>query len=361
MESLICRFIREHKDWRELLASEPYCLKLREKGDYTLFKYNQIDSDFNLPLVREARGIILKNCNSNPEVVAWPFTKFGNFGESYCDEIDWSTARVQEKVDGSIMKVWNDAGVWHLSTNACIDAYDAKIGGSRETFGSVASDLVDYSLLDPEYTYIFELTSPLTRVVIDYGSEARLTLLGKRNSKTGEEVIPSEMYWARPKEYPIHSLADCIHAAEALAANENEDEVTAEGYVVVDANFNRIKVKSPAYVALHYSVTKTPSFEDLYNVWRRNERAEFLAYFPSYEEAFEFFDIEYALVEQALTLGKQLATMGYSRKELAAAVANIKYKSFIFSAYNNNDWSAKNIDSERLRRAFHNAWRIAGC
>lgn len=92
------KFIKEHSDWKELLQQESYCILMNEDDDYVLLKYNQIQSDFNLPIVRECRGVILYK--RTLEVVCRPFDKFGNYGEGYCPEIDWSTARVQEKIDG---------------------------------------------------------------------------------------------------------------------------------------------------------------------------------------------------------------------------------------------------------------------
>lgn len=53
------------------------------------------DSPFGNPLVQEARGIIIDT--EKMEVVCWLFRKFGNFTESYADEIDWDTACVQKE------------------------------------------------------------------------------------------------------------------------------------------------------------------------------------------------------------------------------------------------------------------------
>ena len=111
------KFCKGHIDWQELLTQEPYCLKIKEDGPYTMFSYDQIRSDFNIKLVREARGIIFRT-GEWKQPVCWAFNKFGNYGESYAPEIDWETAFVTEKVDGSLMKVWWD-GNWHISTNGC--------------------------------------------------------------------------------------------------------------------------------------------------------------------------------------------------------------------------------------------------
>ena len=97
----LLRFIQAHPDWKALLAAPPYSLVVKEEDGFVLLKYDLLYSDFNLPIVKECRGIILTDAG---RVVCCPFFKFFNYGESYADSIDWATARVQEKIDGSIMK-----------------------------------------------------------------------------------------------------------------------------------------------------------------------------------------------------------------------------------------------------------------
>lgn len=61
------------------------------------------------------------------------------------------------------------------------------------------------------------------------------------------------------KNYQKSSFDDCIEAAKAL--NTKISVVENEGFVVVDKNWHRIKIKSPSYIAFHhvinnYSFTK---------------------------------------------------------------------------------------------------------
>ena len=96
-----------------------------------MFKYNQIESDFEYQLVREARGIILRE--KVWKVVCRPFDKFFNYGEQFSDVrlIDWEHVYVQQKVDGSLIKIWYDFGRWHISTNGSIDAFKAECGDTN--------------------------------------------------------------------------------------------------------------------------------------------------------------------------------------------------------------------------------------
>ena len=281
-------FILSHDNWEELLTAEPYCLKISRDDGYIMFKYNQVFSDFNIPLVREARGIIFRE--SDWECVCHPFNKFGNYGESYCPEIDWNTASVQQKVDGSLIKFWYDNG-WHISTNGTIDAFKANLDNVKyQNFGQLVIAAIrrvfpDYheffKLLNPYCTYMFELVSPYNRVVIPYQA-VKLYFLGVRSLDTGAEYMPEEyevsQYFQIPKRYALSTLEDVQKAANALPWDQ-------EGYVVCDANFNRVKIKSPSYVKAHYvRNNNTITMDRLVQVVLSGEQKEFLIYASEYTD-----------------------------------------------------------------------------
>ncbi len=53
-------------------------------------------------IVQQCRGIILDEAN-NWQIVSYPYDKFFNYEESYAPQLDWSTAKIFEKLDGSLM------------------------------------------------------------------------------------------------------------------------------------------------------------------------------------------------------------------------------------------------------------------
>ena len=289
-------FCSAHDNWEELLAAEPYYLKIKEDGPYVIFNYDQIRSDFNRTIVREARGIIFRKGQwENP--VCWAFNKFGNFGESWVEDINWDTAFVTEKIDGSLMKVWWD-GEWNISTNGTIDAFKADIGDIRmNNFGEYFINTLlkyynnsteFYGTLDEDKTYMFELVGPYNRVVIPY-DEPELYFLGARNKFTGEEFNCSPLNagalgvgrFKLPKQYPFNTLEHCIKVTENFPWD-------AEGVVACDAQFNRVKIKSPAYVMAHFARNNNViNRKHLINVILTNEVEEFLCYAADYKEELE--------------------------------------------------------------------------
>ena len=255
VNSVICKYINEHpNDWYESLHKD-YGIRIKKEGPLAIFSYN-VECDFRDPIVQEARGIIIDY--EKVEVVCWPFRKFGNYTECYADPIDWNNAVVLEKVDGSIIKLWFNkiTEAWQFSTNGMINADNATTDAfSNITYGAVIRQAVNYNdipfdKLDKDSTYIFELVSPQTRVVVKY-DEIALYHLGTRNNITGEERN-EDIGIKKPKSYKINSLEDCIKAAIELNKGcESDDEIANEGFVVVDKKWNRVKVKSPDYIMMH--------------------------------------------------------------------------------------------------------------
>jgi len=326
------------------LSEPPYCLNIKDDEGYTLFEYSLIKgSDFHNPIVKECRGIILDLAGAEPHVVCRGFDKFGNYGESYVDDIDWASARVQEKIDGSICKLWFDKGNWHISSGGMIDAYKANLTCSKMNLGDIFQLLFDeflFEKLDKDYTYIFECVSPYNRVVIKY-DQPKLYLIGKRNNKTGEEVIPEDLGIARPLEYNLSSVEECIEAAKKL---NTENEIKAEGFVVVDKNWHRIKIKSPEYVAVHYVKTKRPSYKDLVRIWKQNEVEEFLSYYPAYKEQFKYFDCWAFLLKEQLYNAK-IVWNWYrgNKKSYCLKVKDWTFSGFCTEAMKFNDWSIDRV------------------
>ena len=317
-------FILSHDNWEELLTTDPYNLKISRDDGYIMFKYNQVASDFSIPLVREARGIIFRE--SNWECVCHAFNKFGNYGESYCPNIDWGTASVQEKCDGSLIKLWHDNG-WHISTNGTIDAFKAELNDTKySTFGALVEDAMPMSwgawekIADPKCTYMFELVSPYNRVVIPY-KETKLYFLGIRDMEDGGEWNPedSDMIYAFeiPKRYPLYSLEDVQAAANALPWDQ-------EGYVVCDQNFNRVKIKSSAYILAHYARNNgVVNTERLVQIVLDGEQEEFLTYASDYADDLHkvedaMFDIAYMAADKMKELfnAREFETRGAYAREV---------------------------------------------
>ena len=130
--------------------TETFNIKVNRHSDFSnlvCLKYSQIESPMGEIIVQQCRGIILDEDN-NWKIVSYPFSKFFNYGEGHASQIDWSTAKVYEKLDGSLMTLYFYQGNWHAQSSGMPDA-EGKVNVNeftfRELFWQIWSEL-DYSL-----------------------------------------------------------------------------------------------------------------------------------------------------------------------------------------------------------------------
>lgn len=294
------KFIEQHPDWEKLLVEKPYCLKISHEEMFghklVMLKYDQIESSFYEPIVCECRGLVLDDTTN--EVISFPFTKFFNFGEPTAATIDWKTAKVGQKVDGSLIKIVRLGDDVLISTNGTLDAFKApvaeQIGCKFKSFGDIVKHVIVskfgtmqlfISQLRENFTYMFELVSPYTRVVIPY-KEADLWYLVRRDNISFQEehfsAKPFGDIFKVPEVFPLSNVDQCLAATRAMPWDE-------EGYVVCDANFNRVKIKSPSYLAVHNLKGEggVMSYRRAIEIVRANEIDEICSYFEEFRPALE--------------------------------------------------------------------------
>ncbi len=318
------------------VLAEQYAIKFvrhRTFPNLVLLKYSQIVSDMSLPIVQECRGIILDEAD-NWRVVSRALDKFFNYGEPNAAEIDWATARVQEKVDGSLCTAYEYAGAWHVATTGNPDA-GGRVNDSAYTFAELFSETLGLYLGEdwdappwefPDWCYLFELTTPHNRVIVNHLT-AGLTLLGVRNRVSGQWMQTAETVMARVvpvvREFPLQSFADIQATFIAM------DPVAQEGYVVVDAFGNRVKVKHPGYVALHHMKDgMTP--KSMLEVVQRGEVPEVTAHFPNLAEAFNSIKAEYDALALAIDAAYAPIKDMETQKDFAAEALPFPFSAALF-------------------------------
>lgn len=265
-----------------------------------LFKYDQIKSSFAKQECREARGLILRY--PSWDVVCYPFQKFFNAGEGHADEIDWAEALVEEKIDGSLIKVWFNKVIqtWMVSTNGTIQASHALVHPSNRSFMDLFNDAAaesgfSYDSLDRDISYMFELCHPDAIVVVRH-QKPRLFHIGSRRNSTLKELIDLDIGIERPARFPLNSLENCREAAARLGTD-------AEGFITINPRSNgtihRVKIKSPNYVALHHLKSRQiPKNVACATILLTNELSEVSAY--EYDAAIKEYALEVRILESQL-------------------------------------------------------------
>jgi len=320
-------FLRQGNTLADL--QQRYAIKATRSLRYpqlVLLKYSQIDSPMAEPIVQECRGLILDE-SDNWCVVSRSYNKFFNSDEGHAAKVDWATAQVQEKLDGSLCVLYNYRGEWLVQTSGHPDAA-GKVNDQNFTF----ADLFWQTFREHGYTphgepnvcVAFELTSKWNRVVVQH-AVASLTMIGVRCRRTGKESsVASLAHVYNPvRSFPLQSLSDISSTFQTM------EPLKQEGYVVVDANFNRIKVKHPGYVAIHH-LRDGHSTRRLVEIVQAGEVGEFLAYFPEWREEFEQIQAGLAALDTELTTAYDKIKHIVSQKDFAHEAVKTRCSAALF-------------------------------
>jgi hypothetical protein len=248
-------------------------------------KYSMMDSPMSQLVARQSRGIIFDRDN-NWEIVSYPYDKFFNYGEGRAASIDWHSARAHEKLDGSLMILYFYDHKWHVSSSGTPDGSGDLRGcdfNLAELFWRVWAELGYQLPTDTEHCYMFELMTEYNQIIL-IPDRHRLVLHGTKNIKTLAESEPrtwADQYgWEAVNIYPLTNDVEIRAAANLL------NPIVTEGYVVCDRHFNRVKVKSPQYVAVQHLIGGFCSLR-LTKITIANEGEEFLVYFPEWTDIYQ--------------------------------------------------------------------------
>ena len=279
---LLQDFLRNHGTLEDLHTKYAISATRHKKyNNLVLLSYNQIESPFSEPLVREARGIILDEAD-NWRVVLKRFNKFGYHIDKYATPVNFATSRALVKEDGSIMSLYHYNDQWHVATSGMPDA-----DGNVNTFPITFADLFwrifnKMELRLPHDTNLcpsFEMMSPLNEVVVKHKNE-KLVLIGLHDRVSGEELPLSTIdYYPIVKAFPFNSLIDIIAAVEAMNGFNEEGFVLTDFGNKREGDFCRVKIKSPDYRLKHH-LKSSWSIRNGVEAVQRNKTAEVVSMLP---------------------------------------------------------------------------------
>ena len=231
-------------DWEnEVTELHEANINVSEKNGFYLYNYNQnVLVPRDDPIIKSCRGLVL---DDNGFLRNLPFFRFFNAHETECDTIDFNSAEILEKLDGSLISVWHTGTEWEVTTRGSFYPNE-HAHNFKETFCRLFDN---FDKLTPGFTYIFELISKDNRIVTKYDEEF-VVLIGVRNLKNLLEVHQNELDEIaehidvkRPKRFNASSVEECRKLFEDMKDDE-------EGLVIVDKGFNRMKLKQESYLKM---------------------------------------------------------------------------------------------------------------
>lgn len=310
-----------------------------------VLNYDQINSPKN-DITNECRGLIL---DKDFNIVSRSFDRFFNYGENFAT-FNPETTVAYEKVDGSLIKIYNWEGIWYVSTRGTAFA-ESGVNGWNITFKDMVFKALGLTSefefqdkcntwLNHTSTYICEITGVENRVVTRYQGYA-LWLLRERDNQTGNyyqvpQIIIENFGFVEPSEFTFKTISDCLETAKHLPDLQ-------EGYVMYDNGIPVCKVKSPAYVAVHHIRGEGLSPKRIAELVVINEQEEYLTYF---EEDRKHFTPYVDALSTALTEAQEVfdkAITCETQKEFALWVKDYSFAFILFQAKRNGEKDVQKV------------------
>lgn len=245
------------------------------------------------------------------------------------------------------MSVYYYRTSWHVASRGTAFGESTTATGMtlKEVFEeAIGADVNTFMRgLSTDFNYVFELCSLHNKVVkiYEYPIVYFLALVHREDGEEfahyrNERVVN---FWNEdnygfgpynciflPKRYELTSVKKIVDSFKDFPP-------TDEGYVLVDGNGNRIKVKNPTYVDLHHlkgNGELTPN--RISDIVFRGETEEVLSYFPEYRVFFTPFQESYDnLIKELDKYNGLVYNTDISQKEFALEIKDIPFKSVLFS------------------------------
>lgn len=232
--------------------------------DLTIYNYSQKTQYEGrwTPETLAARGLVL---NSKGQVVARPFEKFFNASE-VPGQIPDLPFEVYEKMDGSLGIFF-----WYVDdkteTLQPVFASRGSFTSEQAVRGWKMLQALPYQDLAYGHTHIFEIIYPENRIVVNYGNEEKLVLLGVIETATGQEIARKNIEEHLGTSF---NLVNKYNVKESWEHLRSQNEPNREGYVIRFNNGFRVKVKFEEYVRLHRIVTQVSNV----SIWEKLKNNE---------------------------------------------------------------------------------------
>jgi len=285
------------------------------------------------------RGLVFDDDGNQ---ASYPFKKFFNIEEN--KHTPTNDFEIYEKVDGSLITVFNYNGEWVASSRGSFTSEQAI--AAQELFNRFKVDM-----LDPNATYLFELIAPWNRIVVDYGDAEELILLGIKSKEyecNYEELVAVSKYLGCKVTQLFH-FEDYTEIQKLNWAN-------TEGFIVRFSNGDRCKIKFEEYLRLHKIMTEVSTTGIWESLKNGDDVAELLKDVPD-----EFYDKidEYVeeLVSQYIMLEREYTWIFNKLKDIedrakfAELAKRYKHPQLLFKMMDGSDYS------EALWRIIKPEWK----
>ena len=295
----LIKFINEnnidnYETLKSVLESETYKLKIKEDSNYPeLFLiHTQDNSEYNIPLVNECNGIILEK--NTFKIVCYTFNKCSDSTDLQVigQNIDLNNLFLEKSIEGTLIRLFYYNNKWNASTKKCIDASRSKWLSEKNFLQLFEECIEEYgevnefmNNLNTSYCYSFILMHPENKIVVNYTNPS-LYHISTRDLISLNEV---DIHIGVPKNERIsishenfENIINNLYSATSLLY---------EGYMFVDLNYNRWKIKSVYFNKVrnlwgntnnrfyrYLELRKDSNILNEYLFYYNNDRSKFIEY-----------------------------------------------------------------------------------
>lgn len=264
--------------------------------------------------------------NLNGELISAGMKKFVNWGEKpdvFPLPTSLKNTTIMEKLDGSLLCVSKYKGEFMIRTRGTIDASKMEKNGREiEVFKNEVlpklfkSHLVSGNPDTWDYSFLFEWTSDLNKIVLSYGDVPQFFLIGivwhgeYRLLTQGElDNYAWELGLKRPETFTFDSIENLIASIEKWEGKE--------GVCLYHNGGQEIKkIKAAKYLMLHHMKSDLSSMEKILDIWISQG-------YPTYQDFYNYIatTFDYELAEQIRSNISKICD-GY--KEVFCIIAHMK-------------------------------------
>ena len=303
-------------EFKSILAAKGIIVSTDERmPDYWHLSYGPA-SDRDCAFTAACRGTTVDMAEQ--KVISPGLTRFFNEAEPQAAPIDWTSAKVYEKLDGSLIKLWYSEkyGRWVTSTRGSLMA-----SGRVSNYGFNFDDLFaatvrfDIEKLNKSIIYYFELCTRFNKIVVQYSGDF-VNLIAARSAHTFQEFSPEDIGIIDGLPV-VPQVTDFREYVEGLTGTEGE------GVVVVDKDYRRIKIKAADYVKRHYYYNTTAE-----KLWLLpdNDIAEIVGYFPEKAKAITDIELKLSILQAQVD---KVTCLGYKELGLSNTDPLVKQAAFV--------------------------------
>lgn len=331
----------------EELVDNRYVLKRKHPTeDLWIYNYTQktVYENYWNEETLICRGLIL---NKDGKIIARPFKKFFSIDQHNSPNVPGINLnqkfKVFNKYDGSLGILYFDKdGYPNIATRGSFDSRQA-IKGTELLHKILQKKRI---LLNPQYTYLFEIIYSENKIIIDYGKDEMLILLGIFETSTGKEIKNLNVGFSF-ESYTEHEFSNQLYSLLDKAKNSKWNN--KEGYVIKFEDGNRLKIKNASYTELARFINSLSTV----NIWKAmsngNDHIEELTKgLPIddkiknwVQDKIDFFNKKYGRVETLVNIffNERVENSYNSRKELAETFLKFPYSSILFAIYDGKSYS----------------------